>query len=63
MPEKKEKITKMAAEKKRKPTEKSNSNYLGKSKIRSIASIITLLFLGTFKAANIANIRYNYCGF
>ena len=63
MSEKEKKITKMAAEKKRKPTEKSNSNYLGKSKIRSIASIITLLFLGTFKAANIANIRYNYCGF
>ena len=38
---------KMAA-KKTKPAQ----NYLGKSKIRSIASIITLLFLGALKAAN-----------
>ena len=38
----------MAAKKTIKPAQ----NYLGKSKIRSIASIITLLFLGILKAAN-----------
>ena len=53
----------MAAKKTRKSAEKSNLNYLGKSKIRSVASIITLFFLGTLKATNIANMKCNYCGF
>ena len=39
------------------------SNYLGKSKIRSIAPVITSIFLGTLKAANLANMNCNYCGF
>ena len=41
----------------------SKYNYLGKSKIRFIASVTTSLFLGTLKAANVANMKCNYCGF
>ena len=46
----------MAAKKTGKAAEKSKFYYLGKSKIRSIASVITSLFLGTLKAANLAKI-------
>ena len=46
----------MAGKKTGKEAEKSKSNYLGKSKIKSIASVITSLFLGTLKAANVAKI-------
>ena len=54
---------KMSVKKTEKVAEKSKSNYLGKSKIRSIVSVTTSLFLGTLKAANVANMKFNYCGF
>ena len=47
----------------RKLADFSKYNYLGKSKIRFIASVTTSLFLGTLKAANVANMKCNCCGF
>ena len=57
------KIPEIAARKIVKSVEISKTDYLGKSKFKSIGSVITSLFLGTLKAANVANMKCNYCRF